>query len=182
MSLIAIGLAIGLLQEPAQRPNPREELLGHFRPWAVLEVNPSLRLNSEVYSLYAPFSASPQDGGHRYVVWRRLSRHRMQPDKIEWAKVSDCPGAEASIIELENLPLPQVDVPMIGREDDQGPPLDGVGYDLWFQYGKWPDGFAYSASVSANVETPLADWAERFIHTMRACWSAEQPPAWNSLS
>ena len=181
MSVFVIGwAAVALVQDPAQASAVRDVKLGHFPPIAVVEINPSLRLESEAFSLYAPFTGPPQQGGTRYLVWRRLSRHRLQPDRIDWATVAECPGADAVLIELESLPLPQVDVPLLGREDRQGPPLDGVGYSLWFQYGKWPDGFAYSATVASNVGTPLARWADRFRQTMEPCWTGEAPPAWDS--
>lgn len=181
MNVFAIGWAmVALVQDPAPVSAVRDVTLGHFPPWAVLEINPSLRLESEAFSLYAPFTASPQQGGVRYLAWRRLSRHALHGERVEWARVADCPGAEARLLELEALPLPQVDVPLLGREDRQGPPLDGVGYSLWFQYGKWPDGFAYAATVTSNVGTPLAIWADQFRRTMEPCWTSEEPPAWDS--
>ena len=183
MSVVALSLVMGLtLQDPPIAEDTREVTLGHFKPLAVLDIELSLRLQSWTYSLYAPFSGPPQQGGRRYLAWRRLSKHRLQPPVVEWARVDTCPGAEAVLVQMEEMPLPRVDVPLLGRDDRQGPPLDGVSYELWFRYGTWPDGFAYAASVHSNIGTPLATWSERFVSVMEPCWTSEAPPAWDSAA
>jgi hypothetical protein len=170
--MIAISLvAAALLQAPAPTPDPREATLGAFKPIAVVEIEDGrIRRFPEIYSLYAPFSATRHGSGSRFLVWRR-----QEGGQSSWARVTECPAAESSLIELENVPLPQADIPLIGREDRQGPGTDAPTYRLWFQDGKWPEGYAYSASVAGIRETPLGEWAERFKNLIEPCWTSEEP-------
>jgi hypothetical protein len=73
------------------------------------------------------------------------------------------------------MPLPRVDIPSVGRNDNQAGPLDGAEFRLWFRDGAWPDGYAYSASVTTNYNSPLANWVGSFKNIMAPCWTAQEP-------
>ena len=170
--MIATALAIAALQA-----GPREyerEKLGQFTPVAVLEVNPSLRLQGEVFSIYAPFRTA---GGSRYLAVRRIVTGYHAPEVEQWAVTSECPGADAVLLDLEGLQPPRIDVPTIGRDDHQFPGLDGVGYKLSVSYPTWPDSFAYQMEFSTNIGSPLAEWTDRLRAVLTPCWTTIRPPA-----
>lgn len=161
----------------AQPRDYREERLGQFVPMVVLEISPSLRLTGEVFSIYAPFTG-PRDRHERVLAVRRAISGRDAPLTEEWVVASECPGAEAVLLELESLPPPMVDLPTIGRDDQQGPTLDGIGYRLFARYPTWRDGFAYEMEYATNIGTPLAAWANRLRSTLEPCWTTSRPSAW----
>ena len=163
--------------QTAMAPDPRTVELGHFPPVIVLTVRPALRLTAETLSIYAPFDRAPAEGGARFLAARRLT---IGPDgeKVEWAPISDCPGAAQALLALEHLQAPIIDVPTLGDEERLSPPLDGITYRLWSRWPKWPGAIGYEMSVESNVGTPLADWAGAFQTTMAPCWTAEAPTAW----
>lgn len=161
----------------ATAQDPRTAELGHFPPVIVLEVRPALRLTSETFSIYAPFDRPPREGGTRFLAARRLTTGP-GGDKIEWARISDCPGASEALEALERLQAPIVDVPTLGAEERVFPPPDGVTFALWSRWPKWPGAIGYELSLTSNLGTPLADWAQSFKTTMASCWTAEAPTAW----
>jgi len=73
--------------------------------------------------------------------------------------------------------MPLIDVPTVGRDDRQRPPLDGVTYSLWSHSPTWPDAFGYSVQVSSNRGTPLAEWSQRLRNTLHDCWTDQMPAA-----
>lgn len=170
--MIATALTILALQ--AEVRDYEQDKLGQFTPFAVLEVSPSLRLQGEVFSIYAPFRTA---GGVGYLAVRRIVTGYHAPDVEQWAVASECPGAHAVLLDLEALQPPRIDVPTIGRDDHQGPGLDGVSYKLFVRYPTWPDSFAYKMSFSTNEGSPLAAWTDRLRAVLTPCWTTTRPQA-----
>lgn len=173
--MIMVLLTNLTLQDPPR--DYRQEALGQFAPMVVLEIAPSLRLNGEVLSVYAPFTG-PRSKPERLLAMRRVITGRDAPSTEEWVIASECPGAEEVLLELESLPPPMVDVPIIGRDDQQGPTVDGTSFRLFARYPTWPNAFAYEIDYTTNVGTPLARWAIRLKSTLEPCWTRSRPSAW----
>jgi hypothetical protein len=96
-----LGLAASLLSYGTpHQVDPREATLGPFKPVVVVEIDGRIRRYPEIYSLYAASSAIDGGRGERFLVWRR------QTDRSEWARATECPGAAALLVELEELQLP----------------------------------------------------------------------------
>jgi len=158
-------------------PSPRDAPLGAATPFATLGVIGAFGVSDEQFGLYLFWTADREQGGEKGFAVRRFSRSPTTGGMIEWATSFDCPGLEMTIIDLEALPMPLVDVPTVGRDNRKGPPTDGVVYSFWSRYPTWPDAFSYSVQVSSNMGTPLAVWSERFRKTLDGCWTDQMPSA-----
>ena len=158
-------------------PDPKDAKLGWFTPFATLGVRGAFGTPNEVLGLYLFWNKLRDEGGAKGFAVRRVARSAKSETKVEWAISTECPGLEETITDLETLPMPQIDVPTVGRNDGQGAPADGVSYSLWSRYPTWPDGFSYSVAIASNMRTPLADWSERLRRTLTTCWSDVTPTA-----
>lgn len=158
-------------------PSPREATLGWSTPFATLGVHGGFGQPDEELSVYVYWTKARDDGGEKGFAVRRASSSDSSGSKVDWATSSACPGLEQVIVDLEAVPMPMIDVPTVGRQPRQGPPLDGVTFSLWSRYPTWPDAFSYSVELSSNLGTPLADWAGRLRQTLVACWTDTMPSA-----
>lgn len=176
--LVALATAGGTAraQEDAS-PDPKSVALGWATPFATLGIHGAFGTPNETLSLYVFWTKLRDEGGEKGFAVRRASWSASSESEIDWATSFDCPGLEHSIIELETLRMPRIDVPTVGRDDRQGPSLDGVTYSLWSRNPTWPDAFSYSIEIRSNVGTPLAEWSGRFRQTLDSCWSDLMPDA-----
>lgn len=179
---IGIFLALTTVCTPARAQDvasssAQSTSLGWARPFATLRVEGAFGRPNEVMGLYVFWTKLRDEGGEKGFAVRRASLSETLESKIEWATSFDCPGLEGALIDLESLPMPQVDVPTVGREDGRFPPADGVRYTLWSRGPTWPTGYASSVQVSSNWETPLAEWSVRLRLTLNDCWSDLTPEA-----
>ena len=78
-----------------------------------------------------------------------------------------CPGVLKQLQALEELGLPQVDLPAFGNQVEVIT-LDGVGYQLTAPalYG----GDMSSIVVQSNIGTPLARWIDETFRALAPCW------------
>lgn len=182
ITLVGVLAALMIVGSTAQAqdagpPSPRDAPLGGATPFATLGVTGAFGASDEQFGLYLFWTADRDQGGEKGFAVRRFSRSPTTRDMIEWATSFDCPGLESTIVDLEALPMPLIDVPTVGRDNRKGPPTDGVAYSLWSRYPTWPDAFSYSVQLSSNMGTPLAVWSERFRKTLDNCWTDRMPPA-----
>lgn len=175
-ALVALTMA-GSAARAQDVGSPESIPLGWATPFATLSVQGAFGTPNEVFGLYVFWTKLRDEGGEKGFAVRRASRSDTSESKIEWATSFDCPGLEQTLIDLESMQMPKVDVPTVGRDDSRGPVADGVSYSLWSRYPTWPDGFGYSVELRSNVGTPLAEWSTRFRQTLDDCWSDMTPQA-----
>lgn len=174
---IVATMIVGLQTAPEpQIENAQDVKLGQFAPVVVLDVRRHPLSASETFSIYAYFELG---GGRRHLAARRAIDVRGS-QAVSWAVIGACPGAQEVILELENLPPPAIDIPGFGRDDEQGPGMDGGVFKLWSRGPTWPDAFGYEVSFSSNFGSPLAEWVNRFKVTLDDCWQSDPPKAMGS--
>lgn len=158
-------------------PTPQSAMLGHFTPFATVEVQGAFGTPDEVLGLYVFWTKLRDEGGQKGFAVRRVSLSATSERRIEWATSFACRGLEDVIVDLETLPMPTIDVPTAGAEYTPAPVADGVTYSLWSRSPTWSGASSYSIEVSSNVGTPLADWSQRLRSTLAPCWSDQIPDA-----
>lgn len=140
-------------------------------PFAVLEVWRPSRMRTETLGLYT--------GPLRQMTIRRITPAGNRTNTISWVSAASCPGAASILHELEDLPVPMIDVPHYGRSIDNSEDvvLDGARFKLWAQRPVWTRSTAYGVEVESNLGTPLAQWAERLKQVLEPCWTDREPTA-----
>ncbi len=82
-----------------------------------------------------------------------------------------CPQVLARLQALEELSLPQIDLPAFGKEVEMFT-LDGAGYQLIAP--ALYDGAMSNLMVRSNVGTPLARWIDQTLTALAPCWVASR--------
>ncbi|WP_313412900.1 hypothetical protein [Brevundimonas sp.] len=165
-------LAVGLQTAPqSQVEDARDVKFDQLAPVVVIEVSRHPLSALETFSIYPYFA---QAGGRRHLAARRAINMR-GGQRVSWAVISECPGAQEVVLELERLPAPAIDIPGFGRDDEQGPGTDGGSFKLWSRGPTWPTAYGYEVAFESNFGSPLADWANRFKATLADCWQPDPP-------
>jgi hypothetical protein len=114
-------------------------------------------------------SLYPRDGG---FAARRISGQGEQ-----WTATARCPALAAALEALEDLPVPRVEVPGLGRTPRNAAlALDGDSYFLWADGARWGGGaHAATLEVRGVNGSPLADWIEAADKAIGPCWSDARP-------
>lgn len=100
------------------------------------------------------------------------------PARVVWADTRSCPGSVDQLRALQRLRMPQPDVPRI----DEGVAaneiiLDGATYSLRMD-GAWQGRNNFNGTtlaIASNVGTPLAQWVDAMLATLKPCWKDAAP-------
>jgi hypothetical protein len=162
--LLLSGCATHETSGPAR--DPQEWLT----PWAEFSVRPSLaqRITETIVHVgNLPFVAAGEPTEH----WLRKTARSFGGDtRVQWADTRSCAAARAVLSNMHDLEMPR---PAEGGAIEVR--ADGVRYALSTD-GRYGSGRLARLSISASGGTPLADWAERSLAELDACWS-DIPPA-----
>jgi hypothetical protein len=98
----------------------------------------------------------------RINPWKRTIAHH------DYTTTDLCPGARAQVEALQQLQMPEPDVP--GVEPDYTKLImDGIGYSL-AGHSRHADGQPGEFKIESNVGSPLAQWAELMLKSLQHCW------------
>jgi hypothetical protein len=141
-------------------------------PFAAFSALGAFEEPQEVWSLYSYRTLDSRS----VITVRRLD---VIEGSIAWASSPDCRGLVASVANLEDVPLPAIDVPLQGdhETDEIGPTVkDGMSYTLWVRRPAFSgDGDVQHLSVSYSSCTPFDTWFDALRETASQCWSPEPP-------
>jgi hypothetical protein len=157
MSIVLAAFA--LAAQPAEAP-PR---LGLLR----FSVVPARRRGSAVVDV----GRIPPDRGLHHFSFRRTAPNADRPSPTRYANTITCPAARAPLEALEDLALPGIDVPAIGREPTEII-LDGADYRIAGRVVH-ADGQPGEFELSSNVGSPLARWIDSMMAALEPCWQAD---------
>ncbi|MFT3966058.1 MAG: hypothetical protein QM690_09270 [Sphingobium sp.] len=160
--MVALGLCTGL---GAQETRP---LSGQ---WATLTIEPQLRRN-HIEIIFGTLRLDPVTKPLEYWIERR--ERRGSAETMAWADSRRCSPLHPLIAAMRDLEPLRPDPP--GFNDDAALSLavDGTLYRLEGS-GRTGDRQSGRFSMSTNVGTPLAAWADRLEAELKPCWSSSRP-------
>jgi hypothetical protein len=112
-----------------------------------------------------------------YLRAAGFAARRLSGEGEQWTTTERCPALLTALEALEDLPIPRIDAPGLGRTPRTAAlALDGDSYFLWADGARWGGG-AHAATLEVRgVEgSPLADWIEAAATASAGCWSAARP-------
>lgn len=130
---------------------------------------------------FAAFAVYKADGAvtgvSLYPRETGFAARRLTGQAETWTTTERCPALSAALEGLEDLPIPRLDVPGLGRTPrGTAIALDGDSYFLWADGARWGGGaHAATLEVRAVNGSPLADWIDQTLTTAGGCWSAARP-------
>jgi hypothetical protein len=147
-----------------------------LRPWGEFSVRPALGGSSARVEIGIK-RVDPQ-GAPEYQFRGEIVERRGAPARMVSADTHSCPGSLDQLRALQKLSMPQPDVPGI----DEGVEIneivmDGARYVLKMD-GAWPDRTNFNGTtlaIASNVGTPLAQWVNSMLVTLKPCWKDAVP-------
>lgn len=108
-----------------------------------------------------------------FRYWLRNSRGSNGVVTTRWADSDTCAEVNVVLRGLRSLAMPRPAPPGIDTPNNVMIVMDGVTYSLRApaQFGRYTGEF----TLSSNVETPLAHWADDSFDRLEKCWSDRQP-------
>lgn len=136
------------------------------------------------FALYSPdgdstgvsLYARPSPNG-LVLAARRVQTPNGQASRIDWASASTCPQLVAAATAMEDLPMPRIEAPAVGREPRSSPVvMDGASYFVWASDARFSGG-ANSAGVELRAleGSPVAEWVSNSLKAMSGCWGPSLP-------
>ena len=116
----------------------------------------------------ADIHSSPPD-----YWFRRATRIVGKDDEVVQVDTGQCPALIASLRSLEGLPAPHPAIPFFDKSE-MLVTADGVDYSLTVP-AAYPDASPDDITLKSNTGTPLADWIEQTLTTLRKCEPADHP-------
>ena len=154
----------------AHKVTVRDDPPSSLTPWAELSVRPSLarRIIETTVQVGDLQSVGAGNGLDHWL--RKTTRFFGGATRVQWTDTRSCGAARAALSNMYTLEMPR---PAEGGAIEVR--ADGVLYALSTD-GRYGSGRDARLSVSSSGGTPLADWAERSLAELGACWS-DLPPA-----
>jgi len=149
------------------RPHDRPESL---TPWAEFSVRPALARRITETIVHVGDLQFDEAGERRDHWLRKTTRFFGGATQVQWTDTGSCGAARAVLANMYALEMPR---PAEGGVIEVR--ADGVLYALSVD-GSYASGRLARLSVGSSGGTPLADWAERSLAELEACWS-DLPPA-----
>jgi hypothetical protein len=119
-------------------------------------------------------------GAKPIVLARRALDAWNGQEQIQWADSRTCSGLVEALITANNLPLPDVIVPLDessrsqARESGIGAPAipDGYGPSVFWAPGRGQPAVEFQFSAYRG---PWVDWQAQVLATTNNCWQSDQP-------
>jgi hypothetical protein len=154
--------------------------------WPILK---SARIDGQppwgAFVVYSSSSDRPSTGVSLYLrpspdgpmlTARRVRARGAEPATIDWTTAKACAALPSAIAELEDLPPPRIDAPGLAREPRGGGVIsDGASYFLWSSLASYSGGALAELEVRTVDGTPVADWIDRTLAKVEACWAPAAP-------
>jgi hypothetical protein len=140
-------------------------------PLATFEKNPLLygdRVRVEVEILPSP-KAGPRQYTFKRVFVGRNGEDEGQP---YYTDTIYCPLALRSLQQLTDLPGPQPGIEGMEKGPAEGSIRDGVAYRL--SVATTPPYSFGDMTLRSNTGTPLAQWVDEALKTLKPCWRPTQ--------
>ncbi len=154
----------------AHKITPGDDPPMSLAPWAELSVRPSLARRITETKVHVGDAHSVRaDGGSDHWI-RKTTKFFGGMTRVQWTDTRSCAPARAVLSNMVALEMPR---PAEGGVIEVR--ADGVLYALSVD-GRYASGRLARLSISSSGGTPLADWAERSLVDLEACWS-DLPPA-----
>ncbi len=138
-------------------------------PWAEFSVRPSLARRITETTVHVGDLQSGEEGEELEQWLRKTTRFFGGARRVQWTDTRSCAAARAVLSSMYALEMPR---PAKGGVIEVR--SDGVLYALRTD-GEYRSGRLARLSISASGGTPLADWAERSLAELEACWSDLSP-------
>jgi hypothetical protein len=140
-------------------------------PWAAFALYDAAGQTVGV-TLYTQASA---DGP--VILARRVRARAGQAAQIDWASASACPALASASAALEDLPVPRIEAPGVGRTPrSSNLILEGSSYFLWASDARFSGGERAAQIELRTVEgSPVAEWIDRTLAATAGCWSPARP-------
>ncbi|MBN9465068.1 hypothetical protein [Brevundimonas sp.] len=136
------------------------------QPFATVSALGSWRDPNEVLSLFAYGSSASTT-----VVVRKTD---LMTNTETVASSQRCRGLKEVVTSLEQINLPEIDVPLLGlHETGQIRPTvkDGISYSLWMPYpGPSDDLLAYGLNLRFTSGSSFERWYQRLTEAAASCW------------
>jgi hypothetical protein len=138
-------------------------------PWAEFSARPMLA--RRVTETIVQVGALPLDGaGEGFEHWfRKTTRFFGGGARVQWTDTRSCAAARAVLSNMHALEMPR----LVGGGAIEVR-ADGVLYALTAD-ARYRSGRQGQLSVNTPGGTPLADWVERSLAELEACWSHLPP-------
>lgn len=176
-TIILTLASAGALAAPAMAreddwPEIKGARLDGQRPWGAFAIYRSPSLQVTGVSLYLRKSASENE-----MVARRVEGTEGGGVVVTWASSKTCETLIPLAAEMEELPVPRIEVPGAGREPRPAEVLlDGSSYFVWADDARFSGG-AHSAQLEMRgVDgSPMAQWIDKALAGLGRCWRTNQP-------
>lgn len=141
--------------------------------WATVRIEPSF---AETRTEIAIGTLRYDRDRKQLDYWmRREERDRQGGSlKVQWADSRTCAPMRAAVNAMREMGAMQIDPP--DPHADIIATMDGTLYTLEAP-GRYANSHTGTLRIRANVQTPLAVWAERLQSDMAGCWTAKAPSA-----
>jgi hypothetical protein len=153
----------------AYKVTPRAHPPLSLTPWAELSIRSSLARRT-METIVHVGDVQSVGAGDRSDHWlRKTTRFFGGTTRVEWTDTRSCAAARAVLSDMYALELPR---PTEGEVIEVR--ADSVRYALSVD-GRYASGRLARLSISSSGGTPLAEWAERSLIDLGACWSDLRP-------
>lgn len=129
------------------------------------------------WSVNAFYAAWAGSGTSRTPYWivRRVTGSSLRGPAVQWADSRSCPAVRTLIEDLQALRAPLPDIPGVGPPRELVLTADGESHDLWLNWAIYPNDARGDLRMSGNVGSPVGDWWQAALPTLKACWSGAAP-------
>lgn len=151
-----------------------DTVLDQRRPFGGLDTMAARTRNWSVNTFYVAWTGS---GTPRTPYWivRRAMGSSLKGPAVQWADSRSCPAVRTMIEDLQALRAPLPDIPGVGPPREMVLTADGESHDLWLNWAIYPNDARGDLRMSGNVGSPVGDWWQAALPTLKTCWSGTAP-------
>jgi len=149
-------------------------VVGQGRPFGGLDTVAARTRSWSVNTFYVAWSGSGTSRAPYWIV-RRVAGSRLRRQTVQWADSRSCPAVRSMLEGLQALRAPLPDIPGVGPPHELVLTADGESHDLWLNLAIYPNDARGDLRMEGNVGSPVGDWWQAALPTLKACWTGTAP-------